>query len=349
MPPASTSTSHAGSVPKGASVLARSSSLDPQETSEQRDGLDFTGQYTLPRGDFQLRSILPFEASFRHSGWEQDRRRVFDAMNQTQTTAATMDRFANCGGNCVIEYSPTAQIYRLRANYCHCRWCQPCSTARSRRLARQCVLKSAGTVIRFVTLTLRHNHTKLSDQLQRLWSCFKQLRRRPGWLNSIDGGIAFCEVKLSTNDGCWHCHLHILTTGKFMDQKTLAREWYAVTGDSYVVDIRRVSSLPEAVGYVTKYAGKPCDAKVIRNATKLEEAMLALKGTRAFTKFGTWYGLDEWPDDDIATDWTVVAPLTDVWSAKLRGDGEALKIWEQLFAFAAPEATSSPPAPQDSS
>jgi len=61
-----------------------------------------------------------------------------------------------------------------------------------------------------------------------------------------------------------------------------------VTGDSYIVDVRRVRDGREAVRYVSKYAAKGFSVDGTTNVDRLSEAILALGSKRLVQCFGSW-------------------------------------------------------------
>jgi hypothetical protein len=243
----------------------------------------------------------------------------------------------------------------MTCNHCHDRLCQPCQVARRAALVEAILHAMAGSDhnVRFLTFTTKHNHSPLADQLDRLYLAFKTLRRRPLWKSTVVGGAFFLEVKVG-RDGLYHPHLHVLAAGVFIDQQALKRDWYAVTGDSYVVDIRPVPDPLKRASYVTKYATKPADSSIIRDPAKLDEFIVAIKGRRLYQPFGSWRAL--LPSDDEDEPKRVLIPLGSIYQICARAaDGDhacrmwwsmALVKWPHLAVFAPhPTHTNSDPAP----
>ena len=107
--------------------------------------------------------------------------------------------------------------------------------------------------------------------------------------------------------GEWHPHLHIFgVLEEWIDQESLAETWHEITGDSYIVDIRRVRKHKElgygkAIAEVCKYALKFGDLSV----EKTWEAYMVLKGDRKVGlrlsgSFGLLRGVKM--DDEATTD-----------------------------------------------
>ena len=290
------------------------------------DGLDLPNQYH-PYIDFEHeRGPTPIEpltfcvAAWRHSGWRHQRLQVWEAMNRLHLPNHRLLKFANCGGNCYVEIhnklspNPGQECdARLRADTCHDRFCVPCGQARAFAISTALAARISTAPARFLTLTLRCNQRPLAERLTRLYTCFNLLRRRQFWIDHITGGAAFCEVTLGKTPGNWHVHLHCIITGGWVEQSKLADEWYAVTGDSYIVDIRPISADETIARYVTKYVTKPASKDVYDTPTALDEMLLALRGRRLCLTFGTWRGTPLKP----------VAPSSEGWSLLCRLDALA--------------------------
>jgi hypothetical protein len=207
--------------------------------------------------------------------------------------------------------------------------------------------------VRFVTLTRRHSHAPLRDQIDAVYSAFSALRRRKWWKEHVTGGAAFLEVKLSDRDGLWHPHLHIILEGKFLPQRELAAEWLAVTMDSSIVDVRDCppSDHDRVASYVTKYVTKPASSEVFSDQEKLVEMMMAMKGRRLALTFASWRGLrlDDAPDPEEKVEWIAVGSISNLASKARRGDEEAtrwwfaaLRKWPRLALFGGPSCQQPP-------
>ena len=104
----------------------------------------------------------------------------------------------------------------------------------------------------------------------------------------------------------WHPHLHMFALlDDWIDQEELSQYWHSITGDSMIVDIRKVKK-EKGLGYskaaaeVCKYALKFGDLSV----ENTWEAFKVLKGKRLSGAFGSLWGVkipenlaDEMPDE----------------------------------------------------
>lgn len=241
---------------------------------------------------------LPQESSFRHRSWAAPRRRIFEAMLRTGQACRRVQHFAECGSQ--LWLLRDGQGLALACNCCHDRLCQPCQRARQADLVEGIMLRMADETrgCRFVTLTLKHSEQPLDFQLNRLISGFKLLRQHADVRAAMSGGVWFIEVKLDKQKRLWHPHLHVIVAGSFIPKRTLSSAWYAVTGDSYIVDIRAIDDPARRAAYVTKYSTKPLAHEVTLVPARLDEFIAAIKGRRLYQCFGTWskkYARDDLP------------------------------------------------------
>lgn len=243
----------------------------------------------------------------------------------------------------------------MTCNHCRDRLCQPCQTARRAHLIEAILvaLDGAKTDVRFVTLTLKHNDTPLTAQLDRLYLAFRTLRRTKFWKAAVRGGAFFLEVKVG-DDNRYHPHLHILCETPWLDQRELVETWLGITGDSFICHVKPIDDPLHRAKYVTKYATKPADPSVIRNPAKLDEFLLAIKGRRLYQPFGTWRAL--LPSDSDDEPKRVLVSLGSIYTIRQRavaGDeasrrwwSMALAKWPHLAVFAPhPTLTGVDPAP----
>jgi hypothetical protein len=193
-----------------------------------------------------------------------------------------------------------------------------------------------------------HSTTEaLSPLLDLLLTSFARLRKRQQWAKRVWGGVAFLELKWSDAGDRWNVHLHMLAEGRYYRTGMLSKLWLEITGKSKVVDLAFVKNPAVAARYVTKYASKPLHPSVLANPARLDEAILALKGRRLCTTFGTWRGLKltESPSENA---WTYVATLEDLVARALQGEPDAVRICNSLGVpdvIVIPPARAPPPAP----
>ena len=307
-----------------------SSSVHGLETIGQHvDGINLPVQDWTPNLDHSRCESVEEDRTFRHSGWQTTRAKVWTALNHVSASNNRKLAFWHCGGMLRAEHC--GDELRLRAFKCHDRFCLACARERAGVIAAAIKELAQFRNCRMITLTLRHTDTPLYEQIARLKRCFKELRRRLEWNDHVVGGVSFLECKLSERDGLWHVHLHIIAEGVYWEQKSLSRLWYMVTGDSSIVDIGQHNT-PEAMArYAAKYCTKPLHSSVYNNFDRLCEFVLSLKGIRLYDLFGSWRKLDLEPEKTPTAGWE---PLGSPWELRRRataGDATAQRWWEALL------------------
>lgn len=250
----------------------------------------------------------PSELRWRHASWWNTRTKVMASMVRANLPPARLARFSNCGGGAFVYQDPKTGSCEVSAAYCGDRLCHACSRARSATIAAQLAATIKGREVRHVVLTLRHSPMPLRDQIDRLYTCFANLRRHKYWKRKVVGGAAFCEIKIG-KAGRWHVHLHCILEGGFFPHAALSAAWLVATGDSDIVWVGRVPEAGRLAGYVAKYVTKAIDQSVIDSGEKLDEAVLALRGKRMCLTFGNWRGIDLRPATAPKEGWKMIGRL----------------------------------------
>jgi hypothetical protein len=290
---------------------------------------------------------------FRHGGWAPFRKRVDAALAATPgISPRRLSAFRGCGCDAYVEYrligrDNPAKEFRIRSTKCHDRFCVPCAAERSSRirdsLARHMYQRENMSLI---TLTLAASTAPLTEILDRITRCFRLLRNKPLWKKAVQGGCSIIETKLGEGSGAWHVHFHILAETKFLHQARLSELWHSITGDSRIVDIRRVGAHSGAISYITKYVCKAADHSIVMSPKHLQEAITAFNGRRLVSTFGTWRGLElmEKVDEELSSyavgEWQGMGRLDDFLRDAARGDPAAIAVIRTLR-----RGTSRPPPP----
>lgn len=302
--------------------------LEHPETNPHNDLYGTAGELS---GDDQLAS------RFRHSGWERNRKLIYQSLRRTLQGKNRVASFADCGATAYVYRAvDDPSRFRLGGSSCRDRFCLPCSIDRSRCLATN-VLKTLGKrPARFVTLTLLQTNAHLRDVLDKLYKNFAKLRARSFWKQRVKGGCAFIEVKYSEANDAWNVHLHAIVHGRFIPKRDLSREWRKLTGDSYIVDVRLVDDEARIGRYVTKYVSKPFNDTFLNRPAYLDTVVRAMVGRRLCLTFGDWRGvqLTESPNE---TDWISLGSFHDVVTKAAHGDRECLAAVHAIARDKAPE------------
>lgn len=100
-----------------------------------------------------------------------------------------------------------------------------------------------------ITLTVK-NGSDLGERYRHLKSAYTALQQRRRdylkgqlWTEFAKVHGAIHSFEFTRSDTGWHPHIHMVAlVSDWIDQKALASEWQALTGDSYIVDVRRIST-----------------------------------------------------------------------------------------------------------
>lgn len=136
--------------------------------------------------------------------------------------------------------------------------------------------------LRLITLTLINKKYLFEGDIQKIRICFSKLVRQKEYKKSLLGGLYTIEI---VNKGRgFNIHIHILVEGTYCPVFSLSKSWKKLTGDSYVVDIRKAYSGLGGLKYILKYLTKAPELsgnEYIYNRV--------LRKIRLISAFGTWY------------------------------------------------------------
>lgn len=295
------------------------------------------------------------ETRFRHSHWKNRRDRIRAMLARSGARVHALNRWDECGGQCQVQWSESRQNFRLSANYCKSRFCEPCMRAKANMVARnlrekleearQAARSRDPIGVRFITLTLRHNKAPLKSQIDRLHASFKKLRNLPLWKLSQLGGAAALEVKWT--GVAWHPHLHVVAEGSFISKEQLSQAWHECTGDSFVVDVRALKDLADACHYVSKYITKGTNDAVWLDDDRALEWITASRGVRICNTFGSWRGFKLTKPTSSLNDWKPIRSLINLLEAAQAGELAAQAILLILRPPGQTEETRAPRKPSD--
>lgn len=306
-----------------------------KEQNRRARRLDLETKTEKRHGPPEIAIATERELNFRHGHWRARRDRLIAHLGNAGTPWHTLERFKHCGANCRVQWSEIKRKRRLRASYCRCRHCEPCMRAKANliaaNLARRLGDRPKGRY-RFLTLTLKHTNAPLIDQVKRIITSFKKLRATSWWKRRGAGGCFTLEVK--HNGTHWHPHLHIIDEGGYVPFKELSDLWLKITGDSSVVDVRRIDSGKDAAHYVTKYVTKGTSPSVWESNDLAQEWIAASKGVRVCATYGSWRGFALTHVTDTANDWQDEISLDELLRRAANGEEHAMLIRNLLIPAA---------------
>lgn len=259
---------------------------------------------------------------------------------------AEVKALRDCGSFLIFRHYVRPDVYKLLGG-CSCKRHLLCPLCAIRRAARSiavakekldAVVPSGPYDAFFVTFTVK-NGDDLQERLDHLMTSYKKLiqKRRNARKDNpkcdtcykvVEGGFASYEVTYNRESGEYHPHIHSMILvprgslptvemeikGKRVQapaefQRQLSAEWLEITGDSFIVDVRRVAwdsqdtdeimvALVECFKYALKVA-------IIEDDERDLDILLAcydvLKGRRLQSSFGVLWGLklEEQTSDDL--------------------------------------------------
>jgi hypothetical protein len=243
---------------------------------------------------------------FLVSGCKQsiDRHREILAQMTDKSAANRLRAYDLCRTSAWFMQNKISGQVRVASSRCGLRWCPLCQ--RTKRYIITAAVSAWLKTIKqpkFLTLTVKHSNDTLTQQIDKLYKWWKELKRCTWWRKRVSGGVWFFQVKISAADGLYHPHLHILFNGKFLPHEDLKAIWKRITLESEVVDIRAVKNPKKAAEYVARYAACPCELSKIEDA-RAYEIVSALHNRRIHGTFGSgkMVKFTSKPPDD-ADDW----------------------------------------------
>jgi hypothetical protein len=218
------------------------------------------------------------------------------------------DALGECGNYATFRDYFTIGQTRL-AKMCTCKkhlLCPLCAIRRGAKALRvylarvECLLAAENALQPFlVTLTVK-NGPDLAERQRHLANSLRLLHRRRSRNNTasevLKASSAVWSYELTNRGNGWHPHVHAIWLCKEApDMHKLRDEWHAITGDSFMVDVRPVDMADPIGGFleVFKYALKFSD---LADPERLH-AYKTLRGKRLQDSFGELRGLDVEPSE----------------------------------------------------
>lgn len=142
-------------------------------------------------------------------------------------------------------------------------------------------------------LTLPPGDEPPRERIALLRDKFNKLRKTT-LLRKVKGGAY--QIELKWNEDHWHIHAHIIFDGPYIDQDALSREWGKLFGVEKLVTWIRACPGESELRYAVKYACKVSTAEF--SGALIVAWYEAVKGSRLFTTFGTFYNWEIQEQDD---------------------------------------------------
>ena len=262
-------------------------------------------------------------------------------------------RLKDCGEYLAFHHYYTVDKVRLtKASFCKqhllCPLCAIRRGAKSLKayLDRFEVIRKDQPSLRpyLVTFTVR-NGDELRERFEHLANSLKRLhaRRRDwlkkgrGWTEAARAAGAVWSYEVTNIGNGWHPHAHaIWLCDSEPDQAALRAEWEAITGDSFMVDVRPIGQEDPAEGFseVFKYAVKFAGLDLEHNV----EAWATLHGRRLLGSFGAFRGVEVPPE--LTDEPLEGLPYVELFYRFVQGKGYELRWAEHHEAEQASETPS---------
>ena len=234
----------------------------------------------------------------------------------------------------VMVNEATAE-FALQEYRCKSRICGRCNKARCFKLTDQFlpIVKKFDDP-RMITLTPKSNNKPLREQIQKLSKDFANLRRSKLWKLKYTVGFWTIEVTHNNTTDQWHPHIHAIVDGDYIHHPHLKKLWHAITGDSFIVWLKRCPTAKRAVEYITGYVTKTSDVTRIPKH-RIADWAVGLKGLRLINTFGGLKPSNE--DEEDRESWEgfdCLTPMSLIEARINEGNQQALAIWEGIIFHA---------------
>lgn len=264
-------------------------------------GPNGAGSSSVQRLEITEQSLrITVQSAAAHGRHQEERMAIVGAMDADPARRFTkrVPRMVDCCSCPAVGLTAAGAVGAVWFR-CRDRLCPLCSTQRSRQVVERVMAATAkADSLRFVTLTMRSSTAPLREQLDRLYTCYREFRRTVEYKHHVRGGIACVEITRNAATGQWHPHLHVLVDGIYWHQRDLSLAWDLATDGSPVVDIRAVRGRNAAARYIAKYASKPAEISRWPAAAICEYAE-AVHRRRMVISTGTMHGQKVDEDEDV--------------------------------------------------
>ena len=230
-----------------------------------------------------------------------------------QQNVKMSNKLSNCANYLVFRHYYRIDEVRLHAaQFCKKHLlCPMCAIRRGAKMLKAYLEKYEQVSQKFplltpylVTLTVK-NGPDLSERMQHLRASMRKMtqQRRDALKGQLSIEFAksaggFHSVEVTNKGNGWHPHVHMIwLCNDKPNQALLSKEWEALTGDSYIVDVRPLHDPIEGFLEVCKYALKFSDLSLADNYHAYE----VMSGMRLIDAHGILRGV-QIPDsllDDI--------------------------------------------------
>lgn len=208
------------------------------------------------------------------------------------------------------DYYTADQILLSGASFCRKHLlCQLCAIRRGAKMVKeksrdfdQVITDDPNLVPYLMTITVKDG-LDLKERTNHITKHFRSFMKRRHFKNrgneaeKIKGAVWSFEIKRGSGSGLWHPHVHVLVLvdiRNLLSQNLVSNEWYKLTGDSFIVDIRpikhdteeeKINAFCEVFKYALKFSEQPPE--------DTWHCFETLKNRRLIGSCGLLYGVKE--------------------------------------------------------
>lgn len=175
---------------------------------------------------------------------------------------------------------------------CKQRLCPVCMKSRSNRMVRDLMDKFVWFWNpKLLTVTVKNFKVLTKQKIDKARKDFDNLLRRKLFKDKCRGGYYTIEIVYNNDRKDWNLHIHSLIDSYYINQAEISKVWRDITGDSWIVDIRKADhrSIFEVCKYMTKFMLK--DSEIV-DGYPIGELFKATRNTKLVRCFGFLRGLE---------------------------------------------------------
>lgn len=187
-------------------------------------------------------------------------------------------------GNC---YEPIKCEKYNRCGKASCIHCQTIYQGKKTKEVTQNIREK--NLIRIILTVKSSPDDELKNLTNKLYHCFKQLRRTAYWRKQFKGGLA--RLHIDHTGKCWHPHFDIIaepTAESDLTEAKLSNLWESITNDSEYIHIQTVTKTELSHIKLSTYILKPTFKNIKDNEHLMHVYSRATKGIRKLQRFGKW-------------------------------------------------------------
>jgi hypothetical protein len=183
--------------------------------------------------------------------------------------------------------------YSVRLQCCGSMWCPICNLKKALKMSSQFSrFASLHQDLKKVFLTLTwKNISKIKEDTFEIFrnDFTKKFLRNRQIKKNIYGGLYAFDYTINSSTKQFNFHLHCLIfLINYINQSIISDVWQKITGDSFVVDIRKVNDIKNGIAEVLKY----CQSNkllLVEAGSQRDELISAVSKIRRLSKFGKLY------------------------------------------------------------